>query len=68
MLTEIDQPGVGRVLAPRVPLWFGASPAADAMPAPKLGGDAAEVLETELGLDDNARAELGTAGVLGYPK
>lgn len=41
MLTEIDQPGVGRVLAPRVPLKFCETPAADALPAPALGGDAA---------------------------
>ncbi len=37
MLTEIDQPGVGRVLAPRVPLQFGGTPVADAVPAPQLG-------------------------------
>lgn len=62
MLTEIDQPGIGRVLAPRVPLKFGGSPAADAVPAPVLGGDAAEVLESEIGLDADARNQLGSAG------
>src|SRR5699024_3696174 len=36
MLTEIDQPGIGRVLAPRVPLAFGGTPVADAVPAPQL--------------------------------
>ena len=35
---EIDQPGVGRVMAPRVPLTFSGSPAANAVPAPQLGG------------------------------
>lgn len=44
LLTEIDQPGVGRVLAPRVPLQFGATPVADAKPAPQLGGDTEAVL------------------------
>ena len=44
MLTEIDQPGVGRVLATRVPLKFGGSPAADARPAPTLGSDTEAVL------------------------
>lgn len=62
MLTEIDQPGVGRVLAPRVPLKFGGSPAADAMPAPPLGGDTEAVLESELALDDGAQAEPRLTG------
>jgi 2-methylfumaryl-CoA isomerase len=44
LLTEIDQPGVGRILAPRVPLQFGATPVADAQPAPQLGGDTEAVL------------------------
>lgn len=39
MFTEIDQPGIGRVLAPRVLLKFGGTPVADAMPAPQLGED-----------------------------
>lgn len=64
MLTEIDQPGVGRVLAPRVPLQFSGSPVANATPAPALGGDAAEVLESELGLTADARDQLGSAGVV----
>lgn len=45
LLSEIDQPGVGRVLAPRVPLQFGGTPAADAVPAPQLGGDTEAVLD-----------------------
>ena len=47
---EIEQPGVGRVMAPRVPLSFGGSPAGDAVPAPQLGGDTAKVLASVLGL------------------
>ena len=68
MLTEIDQPGVGRVLAPRVPLKFGGSPAAGAMPAPQMGGNAAEVLESELGLDAEARNRLSLDGVVDLAK
>lgn len=49
LLTEIEQSGIGRVLAPRVPLQFGGSPVADAVPAPSLGGDTAEVLAGTLG-------------------
>ena len=44
LLTEIDQPGVGRVLAPKAPLTFGGTPVADAVPATKLGEDTAAVL------------------------
>ncbi|WP_169251041.1 CoA transferase [Brevibacterium sp. 'Marine'] len=50
MLTEIDQPGVGRVLAPRVPLQFGGTPVNAAQTAPHLGGNTAEVLRSVLGL------------------
>ncbi|MDN5909583.1 MAG: CoA transferase, partial [Brevibacterium sp.] len=41
---EIEQPGVGRVMAPRVPLSFGGSPVVAAVPAPQLGGDTDAVL------------------------
>lgn len=44
LFSEIDQPGIGRVLAPRVPLQFGATPVADAVAAPQLGGDTEAVL------------------------
>lgn len=49
LLTEIDQPGVGRVLAPRVPLQFGGTPVADAVPAPSLGGDTEGVVHNGVG-------------------
>lgn len=52
LLTEIDQPGVGRVLAPRVPLRFGGTAVAEAVTAPRLGGDTAGVLKDILGRDD----------------
>lgn len=65
---EIDQPGVGTVIAPRVPLHFGGTRVADAVPAPQLGGDAVEVLENELGLDADARAELASGGVVDLGK
>ncbi|AZT91980.1 CoA transferase [Brevibacterium aurantiacum] len=47
---EIDQPGVGTVIAPRVPLTFAGTPAAAAVPAPSLGGDTESVLADLLGL------------------
>ena len=49
MLTEIDQQGVGLVLAPRVPLQFGGTPVADAVPAPQLGGDTEAVIASLVG-------------------
>ncbi|MDN5547585.1 MAG: CoA transferase, partial [Rhodococcus sp. (in: high G+C Gram-positive bacteria)] len=49
LFSEIDQPGVGRVMAPRVPLLFGGSPVAEAVPAPQLGGDTDGVLTEALG-------------------
>lgn len=44
LFSEIDQPGIGRVMAPRVPLQFSGSPVADALAAPQLGGDTEDVL------------------------
>lgn len=55
LFSGIDQPDVGRVLAPSVLLHFGGTSAADAVPAPALDGDAAEMLETELGLNADSR-------------
>lgn len=55
---EIDQPGVGRVMAPRVPLQFGGTPTAEAVAAPTLGGD------TEIVLRDG----FGTIGVTSRPE
>lgn len=50
LFSEIDQPGVGAVLAPRVPLSFSGSPAGVAVAAPQLGGDTESVLAEVLGL------------------
>lgn len=55
---EIDQPGVGRVLAPRVPLSFSGSPAAAAVPAPQLGSDTDAVLANVLGLGVHGLTKL----------
>ena len=50
LFSEIDQPGVGTVIAPRVPLTFSGSPAGAAVPAPQLGGDTESVLAEALRL------------------
>ena len=64
LLTEIDQQGVGRVLAPRVPLRFGGTPVADAAPAPALGGSTEDVLADVLGLASNELAGLRSSATI----
>jgi 2-methylfumaryl-CoA isomerase len=63
LIREIDQPGVGRVLAPGSPLVREDRP--DPEPAPLLGADTAAVLAGLLGLsaqDISALADRGVAG------
>ncbi|MCI0142622.1 CoA transferase [Arthrobacter bambusae] len=64
LFTEIDQPGIGRVLAPRIPLSYLGSPLADAQPAPVLGESTHEVLTTVLGRSSDEIARLRTSGIL----
>lgn len=58
---EIDQPGVGRVRAPRAPLQFGETPTAALVPAPSLVGDTGKVLADVFGKSraDIARLQAG---------
>ncbi|RKQ85131.1 2-methylfumaryl-CoA isomerase [Mycolicibacterium mucogenicum 261Sha1.1M5] len=44
LFTEIDQPGLGKILAPGSPLQFGGTPLRDAALAPELGADTADVI------------------------
>jgi 2-methylfumaryl-CoA isomerase len=63
LLGEIEQPGVGPVLAPGSPLAQDGRP--DPAPAPRLGADTAGVLADLLGLpagEIGALAERGVAG------
>ncbi len=62
---EIDQPGVGRVIAPGLPLDFSAVPRRPVRPAPRLGADTEEVLSEVLGLDAAAYGRLHDRGVAG---
>ncbi len=64
LFTELDQPGIGRVLAPRIPLAFRGSPVPDAQPAPVLGDDTAAVLSDVLGMDADRIAQLRSGGIL----
>jgi 2-methylfumaryl-CoA isomerase len=56
MFRRIQQPGVGSVLAPGIPLEFGGMPRAEPVPAPRLGQHTEEVLTGLLGV---SAAEFG---------
>ncbi|NRQ34741.1 2-methylfumaryl-CoA isomerase [Nonomuraea sp. NN258] len=67
MLAEIEQPGVGRVLAPGSPLGFTGTDRVPAGPAPRLGGDTDAVLTDVLGLTSGEIEALRRAGTIGDP-
>jgi 2-methylfumaryl-CoA isomerase len=54
MFQRIEQPGIGEILTPRVPLSFGATPARAPQPAPLMGRNTEDVLTEVLGLTDPA--------------
>ena len=66
MFKTVQQPGVGPVLAPAIPLDFGVG-RAPAQPAPRLGAHTAEVLATLLGLTVSEIGRLQAQGVVGIP-
>ena len=68
MFTEIEQPGVGRVLAPGVPLAFSGAPRPDPRPAPRLGEDSDAVLAEVLGLSAAAIGKLHDFGIVAGPE
>jgi 2-methylfumaryl-CoA isomerase len=64
LFSEIDQPGVGRVMAPKIPLTFQGSPVAAAAPAPMLGESTDAVLADILGRSSSDIAGLHSKGIL----
>jgi 2-methylfumaryl-CoA isomerase len=50
MFSEIEQPGIGKLLAPRVPLNFSRTKVENAQAAPLMGRDGASVLQELLGM------------------
>ncbi|MFE3060847.1 CoA transferase [Nocardia sp. NPDC059239] len=50
IMAEIDQPGVGAVMAPGSPVRFGQSESVPVRPAPGIGDQTGEVLEELLGI------------------
>ena len=65
MMAEVDQPGIGRFLAPGSPLEFADGGARPAPVAPVLGEHTADVLAEILGLSGAELGELGRQRVIG---
>ena len=65
MMAEVDQPGIGRFLAPGSPLEFAGSKPRPARTAPVLGEHTAAVLSEILGLSGPELAELERQRVIG---
>ena len=63
LFAEIDQPGIGRYLAPGLPLDFSAEPRQPTRPAPRLGEHTDLVLAEVLGLSAAEIGRLHDAGI-----
>ena len=67
LFADIDQPGIGRYLAPGLPLDFGAAPRVSPRPAPLLGEHTDRVLKEVLGLPAAEIGRLHDAGIVAGP-
>lgn len=65
LFKTVDQPGVGPLLTPALPLDFAAVSRPEPAAAPRLGQHTDEVLGELLGLDSSACSRLRERGVLG---
>lgn len=63
MFRIVQQPGIGNVLSPAIPLDFGAG-RLPAQPAPRLGADTDDVLSNLLGLSSNEIGRLHDQGIV----
>ncbi|WP_458097965.1 CoA transferase [Roseomonas sp. WA12] len=68
MFAEIEQPGVGRILAPAVPLAFSGTPRLEPAPAPRLGEHSDAVLAEVLGLSAASIGKLHDFGIVAGPE
>lgn len=68
MFAEIEQPGVGRILAPAVPLAFSGTPRPGPAPAPRLGEHSDAVLAEVLGLSAASIGKLHDSGIVAGPE
>jgi 2-methylfumaryl-CoA isomerase len=67
LFAEVEQPGIGRYLAPGLPLDFSAAPREPTRSAPLLGADTDRVLADLLGLTAGEIGRLHDAGIAGGP-
>ncbi len=67
MFSRIDQPGVGRILAPGTPLAFSNIERSAPAPAPRLGEHTEQILSEELGLSPAEVGALHDDGVVAGP-
>jgi len=67
MFTWLDQPGIGRSLAPASPLDFSKVPRLPAAPAPLLGQHTDQILMDVLGLPSAEVGQLHDAGIVAGP-
>jgi 2-methylfumaryl-CoA isomerase len=67
MFSLLDQPGIGRYLAPASPLQFSKVPRLPAAPAPRLGEHTDEILQDVLGLPAHEVGALHDAGIVAGP-
>lgn len=67
LFSEVDQPGVGRLLAAGIPLDFGGQHRPPAQPAPRLGEHTEEVLSELLGVTQAEFGRLQQRGVAARP-
>jgi 2-methylfumaryl-CoA isomerase len=67
MFEILDQPGIGRMLAPRSPLDFSRVPRLPVRPAPTLGEHTDEILLDVLGLGAGEVGALHDAGIVAGP-
>jgi 2-methylfumaryl-CoA isomerase len=67
MFTWLDQPGIGRSLAPASPLDFSKVPRLPAAPAPRLGEHTDQILLEVLGLPSAEVGQLHDAGIVAGP-
>ncbi|HEX3753375.1 MAG TPA: CoA transferase [Streptosporangiaceae bacterium] len=70
MMGLVDQPGLGRYLAPSSPIRARAAADGEQRPvrAPVLGEHSAEILRTDLGLDEDHIEDLQKRGVVSTPR
>jgi 2-methylfumaryl-CoA isomerase len=68
LFAEVDQPGIGRYLAPGLPLDFSAASRQATRPAPLLGADTDRVLAEVLGLSAAEISRLHDAEIVAGPR